>query len=227
MSKDITETGGATFPLSLVDTKLLNGSEIGFLRDNQKNFEKRFRTRQIFRSKFEMEASVLMDDEHPTPDSKYWQAIKEQNVQLQELIHLFYHEAKLLADREILEAELDELEDTLARISGKAEPFKVKKIRAFVKKKRVEIEENKFSFILNEKVAKERFREIREWEDIVQKLIPELKHGADDFGACHPERYLKRYEEKVKKIHFLGDANKLNIMQNYESFKKHVKELDE
>lgn len=228
MDKEIMETRGVSFPLSLVNTKLLDGSEIEYLKKNQKSYEKRFRTKQLFRSKFEMEASVLMDDEHPTPDSKYWQAVREQDVQLEELIHLMYLEAKLHADREILEADLEELLFVLDHIEdGPDVGFRGKRVSALIEKKRIEIEENKYAVILNIKVAKERFREIRQWEEIIQKLIPQLKYGTENFELCHPERYMKRYEEKIKKIHFLGDASKLNILQHYDSFKNHTKELAE
>ena len=117
----------------LRNAELVSLKDIDFLTDHKENFEKRLRTRSLFRSKFEMEAAVLRDDEHPTPDSKYWQAIGEQIVQLQELITLSYESGKLEADGDLLEAEIEELEDELASGVG---GYIDKKLRAQIKKKK-------------------------------------------------------------------------------------------
>jgi len=71
-------------------TQLIKPEDFEFLHEHIEEYEKRFRTRGIFRSKTEMIAGVLNDAEHPTADSKYWQAIGEQNVHLTELINLSY-----------------------------------------------------------------------------------------------------------------------------------------
>jgi len=51
-------------------------------------------TVQVFRTRTEMEVSVLQDLKHPTPDAKYWQAIREQNVMFTELVTLSYEYRK-------------------------------------------------------------------------------------------------------------------------------------
>ncbi|GEM_PF-4783689 len=105
MSKNDLTTHQFDIPKVLGDTNLLSAEDFTFLKDHSDQFEKRFRTRSLFRSKFEMEASVLNEDVHPTPDSKYWQAIGEQNVHITELISLSYQSKKMGKDLELKEIE--------------------------------------------------------------------------------------------------------------------------
>jgi len=84
-------------------SNLLKLEDVEFLKKHASEFEHRFKTRSMFRSKFEMEASVLSEDTHPTTDSKYWQAIGEQNVHITELISLSFSSKKLIKDIESLE----------------------------------------------------------------------------------------------------------------------------
>ena len=95
----------------LRNTELIKPEDFEFLHEHIDQYEKRFRTRGLFRSKTEMVAGVLNDFEHPTVDSKYWQAIGEQNVHLTELINLSYESKKMEADNELLIAEIEELND--------------------------------------------------------------------------------------------------------------------
>lgn len=204
----------------LKNTDLINTDEISFIKNHKNEFEKRLRTRSLFRSRFEMEAAVLRNDEHPTPDSKYWQAIGEQIVQLQELIMLSYENGKHEADLDLIEAEIEELEDNLLTAE---KDYEKKKIKAKIKKKRIELEQGEFGSVLQKKTAKERMKEIVTWEDIITKLEPQLKHGSEDFELHHPERYLKRYRIKMDRLEPAGEDN-ANIMAHYSSFLEHQPE---
>ncbi len=204
----------------LKTTGLINKSDYEFLKEHKENFEKRLKTRSIFRSKFEMEASVLNKDIHPTPDSKYWQAIGEQIVQLQELITLSFENGKHEADRELMEAEIEELEENLLDTNDNKK-YQEKKILAKIKKKKIEIEQNKFGDILQKKTAKERMREVMEWEEIIQKLEPQLKHGSEDFGLHHPERYLKRYKLRMENLNIVDSEARENVVSHYKNFSEH------
>ena len=202
----------------LKDNKLISDSNISFIVDHKEQFEKRLRTRSLFRSKFEMEASVLREDEHPTIDSKYWQAIGEQIVQFQELIILSFENGKHEADLDLLEAEIEELENELLTADKN---YEIKKIKAKIKKKNIELEQGKFNSVLQKKTAKERMKEIVTWEDIINDLEPNLTHGSEDFELHHPERYLKRYQIKMGHIDLLADDDKANTVSHYNSFLKH------
>ena len=58
-----------------------------------------FEHAQIFRTRTEMEVSVLDDLKHPTPDAKYWQAMREQQVHFSELVMLSYEYRKNQRER--------------------------------------------------------------------------------------------------------------------------------
>lgn len=205
----------------LRNTELIKPEDFEFLHDHVEDFEKRFRTRSLFRSKTEMIAGVLNDAEHPTADSKYWQAIGEQNVHLTELIGLSYEANKLQAECELLEAEIEELED---RVRKETNEFRIKKLKAKIKQKGIEIAQKQFSIVQSQKVAQERLREIRHWEDIIQQLKPHLKYGDEDFEAHHPERYYLRYENRMRNFEILEPEAKENVLKHFVAFKKLIEE---
>ena len=127
---------------------------------------KTWETVQIFRTRTEMKVSVLNDLKRPTPDAKYWQAIREQNVMFTELVNLSYEYRKKLVEIKKLERNLlketDDLEKELLRI---------------------EIEQNNWQIQNMERIAHDRIREILEWSAIKKELLPHLKYGNDDVNA--------------------------------------------
>ena len=46
--------------------------------------------KQMFRTKTEMEFSVLNDAKYPTNAAKYWQCVREQNTHMENLMHLSF-----------------------------------------------------------------------------------------------------------------------------------------
>jgi hypothetical protein len=129
-------------------------------------------TVQVFRTRTEMDCSVLDDVHFPTPDAKYWQSIREQNVHFCELVNLSYEYRKKAVELKKLQRdsanETDELE---------------------VELKQIEIEQTDWHMKQMERVAHDRIREILEWSDIKEKLIPNMKHGVDDVNAHQLESY--------------------------------------
>ena len=202
-------------------TQLIKPEDFEFLHEHIEEYEKRFRTRGIFRSKTEMIAGVLNDAEHPTADSKYWQAIGEQNVHLTELINLSYETKKIEADCELLSAEIEDLERKLIKEEDEIEK---KKLEAKIKKKKITLGQKQFGLTQSQKMAQERLREIRTWEDIIQQLKPQLKYGDEDFEAHHPERYYLRYAGRMKNFDILEPEAKENVAKHYMAFKKLIDE---
>jgi len=122
-----------------------------------------FEKAQTFRTPTEMRISVLDDIRHPTPDSKYWQAVREQNVMFQELVMLSYEYRKnaieikkLLRD---LDNESDDLECELIQ---------------------VEIEKKTFISKNQERTANGRIQEIIEWHVIKEDIAPQLAAGVNN-----------------------------------------------
>ena len=79
-----------------------------------------WRKRQVFRTETEMRLSVLNDGKHPTPASKYWQAVREQSVFFDNVMALSFeyrrNVIKLAQKEKELAEEKDELECDLLLI---------------------------------------------------------------------------------------------------------------
>lgn len=204
---------------------LVSKNDLDFLTKHQKQLEQRFVTRPIFRSRFEMEKSVLADDMHPTPDSKYFQAIGEQSVHLSELINLVYESQKLESDIDDLKLDIYEIEEEYSIIKNTED--EAGKIRLLNKKKRLnaELGQKQFSLLNQKKTAQERIREVKTWEDIIQKLEPQLKHGKDNFELHHPERYMLRYQKRSQYLDVMSPEDKVHTLSMLHNF-THANQLD-
>lgn len=198
-------------------TQLIKPEDFEFLNERVEQYEKRFRTRGIYRSRTEMVAGVLNDSEHPTVDSKYWQAIGEQNVHITELINLSYESKKIEADNDLLEAEIEELEGTIFNESSKIE---TKKLNAKLKKKKVELAQSQFGMTQMQKTAQERLREIKTWDEIIAQLEPNLEFGSEDFELHHPKRYYLRYAGRMQNFDQLEASAKESVLTHFKAFTK-------
>ena len=122
-----------------------------------------FEKAQTFRTPTEMRIAVLDDIRHPTPDSKYWQSVREQNVMFQELVLLSYEYRKNAIEIKKLQRDLnyevDNLESELLQ---------------------VEIEKKTFIGKNQERTANGRIQEILEWHVIKEDLMPQLAAGIED-----------------------------------------------
>ncbi len=205
----------------LRNTELIKSEDFEFLYDHIDQYEKRFKTRGLFRSKTEMIAGVLNDSEHPTVDSKYWQAIGEQNVHLTELITLSYEAKKLEADNELLEAEIEELVEKIENLKNCAKIISAKKSEAKLKKKRIELAQSQFNMTQQRKIAQERLREIKTWEGIIEELEKNLEFGDEDFEKHHAKRYLLRYQQRMENLQLMDPEARESVLTNYKAFVKH------
>ena len=111
-----------------------------------------FKKSQVFRTRTEMEVSVLNNIKFPTPTLKYWQAVREQNVFFGELVMLSYEYRKNLIKIKQLKIriinETDDLEKELLQI---------------------EMEKKMFMSKNQEKTAKDRIRELKAWSEIKER----------------------------------------------------------
>jgi hypothetical protein len=133
-------------------------------------------TAQIFRTRTEMLVSVLGDAKRPTPDSKYWQAVREQDVMLRELVLLSYEYRKNAV-------EIRKLRRDLQACTGALDAELVQ----------IEIEKKTFLAHDMERTARDRLREIREWSRIKAELRPHMKFGEEDVNAHQLEAMRQRY----------------------------------
>jgi len=198
------------------DADLIKTEDIQYLQEHRKKYQDRFYKRSFFRSDFEMKYSVLSDSVHPTIDSKYWQAIGEQAVHVQETILLGFEYQKSSADIEYTKAQIEDFEYQLSQ--DFEHEFNRKKIEAKLKKKQVQLREKEFGLVLQKKTAKERMKEIRNWDKIIEELEPQVKNGLDDFEKHHAERYIKRYGQKLQNLNLLEADEKDHVVKHFISF---------
>lgn len=163
--------------LSIIESsQILKADDFLILSELKPELQDMFLNVQIFRTRTEMEASVLNDLKHPTPDSKYWQAIREQNVMFQELVMLSYEYRKNQVEIKILERKLslenDDLEKELLQI---------------------EVEKKRFIGINQERTAKDRIRELKEWHEIKESLKPDMECGTDNVNTHQLVSYTLRW----------------------------------
>jgi hypothetical protein len=100
-----------------------------------------------------MRVSVLNDGKFPTPASKYWQCVREQNVFFENLIQLSFGYRKNLVEIKKLQRKLDEETNDLE-----------------LELLQIELEEKQYARANMELVAKDRVREIEHWSRIKTEL---------------------------------------------------------
>lgn len=181
--------------LSIIESsKILKHDDLQQLSELKNELQDMFLNVQIFRTRTEMEASVLNDLKHPTPDSKYWQAMREQNVMFQELVMLSYEYRKNQVEIRILEKKLktetDELEQELLQI---------------------EIEKKQFIGINQERTAKDRIREILEWHEIKESLIPNMECGTNNVNTHQLISYTARW---INQLIGMSEATSISERNN-------------
>jgi hypothetical protein len=197
--------------LSLIESSaLLNDADQKSISNLYPQLVKTWTTAQVFRTTTEMWVSVLNDTKRPTPDSKYWQAVREQDVFLNELVSLSYEYRKILLQIRKLERD--------AKIEN-----------GDIERELLELEIDHQRWISKqiERTAHHRAREITAWEEIKNELIPHLKYGTEDVNAHQLEAMRLRWMEEAKLVNehtppadatnILGlaqQANKLTPLRN-------------
>jgi hypothetical protein len=170
-------TGYDTQSLAIIDnSSILEKSDFDKILALKDELNHTFLHSQMFRTRTEMEVSVLNDIHFPTPDAKYWQSMREQNVHYNELVSLSYEYRKNIIEIKKLERQLESEEDDL-----EAELL------------RIEIDRKKFGKLQQERVAKDRIREIQQWHEIKKNLLPELSHGIDDVNEHQLLSYAREF----------------------------------
>jgi hypothetical protein len=175
-------------------SSILTEEELGLIVDLNDELVDNFLHAQIFRTRTEMEVSVLNDLKFPTPDAKYWQSQREQGVHFHELVMLSYEYRKNLVEIKKLERKLASEKDDLER-----------------ELLDIEIEKLKFISRNQERVAKDRIREIREWHEIKARLIPQMAHSLTDCDEHQLISYTRRF---VKQWLTAGDSGSPSERQN-------------
>jgi hypothetical protein len=144
----------------ITQSEILTRDDFKDLAKMSEELKETFVKVQMFRTRTEMEVSILNDIKHPTPASKYWQAVREQNTMFQEMVMLSYEYRKNLVEIKILDKKIEKEEDELERELLKIE-----------KEKKIFISKNQ------ERTAKARITEMKEWSDIKQREAKMMNSG--------------------------------------------------
>ena len=124
-----------------------------FLAELKEELQDTIQKVQKYRTETEMRASVLNDASHPTPASKYWQCVREQNVMYEQLRIQSYEyrrrEAKILG-----------MKDKIKKSKDKYEKMELQ----------VDMEEMEWSLENIKHSANDRVREIKLWSKIKEEL---------------------------------------------------------
>jgi hypothetical protein len=159
MATDLAKYSDQSFNI-IDNSSILEPSDFEKLANLKGELQETFLRTQIFRTRTEMEISVLNDLNFPTPDAKYWQSLREQNVMFSELVRLSYAYRKNIVKIKILQREFDEEQDELKK-----------------ELKQIAIERRQFESREMERIAKDRIREIQQWHEIKERLTPLLAYS--------------------------------------------------
>ena len=163
------------------DASILTRDDFQSLAEIKDELRQTWETAQVFRTRTEMQVSVLKDIKFPTPDAKYWQAVREQNVMFGELVNLSYEYRKNSVEIRKLQRVLIGLKDDLdGELIG------------------IEIEQKEWAARNMEREAHDRIREILQWSQIKKDLFPLMTHGQEDVDAHQLEALTIRLAEEAK-----------------------------
>lgn len=175
---------------------VLDAADASMLDHLAPELRQTWETVQIFRTRTEMEYSVLDDIRHPTPDAKYWQCVREQNVMFGELVGLSFEYRK---------NRVEQLKE-LRKIEGETDPL-ARELH------QIELDRLRYLGANMERVAKDRMREIQHWHEIKAALLPQMKHGAEDVDAHQSESLPIRFARQAAMVTSAAPpADRINLL---------------
>ena len=163
--------------------------------------------KQMFRTETEMRFSVLSDNKYPTKAAKYWQSVREQKTQFENIVHLSFDARNNSVEIEKLQREIKMEKDPLDK-----------------KLKTIELEQKLYNQASMELVAKHRMREVATWS----KLKKEFHDGSfddKDVDTHQAQSYLLRLREQQKTITpGTSQPEVFNVLGQLESLEKNIAE---
>jgi len=174
---------------------IITDDDFNALSDIKGELKETFLKSQIFRTRTEMEVSVLNDIKFPTDVSKYWQALREQNVMFTELVNLSYEYRKNLIEIKKLERDIECEEDDLEK-----------------ELKKIDIEKKTFLARNQERVAKDRIREVKQWSDIKNRCAKVMTE--DDLADVGNHQLISYTQRWIKQVMVMGENGSPPERQN-------------
>ena len=153
-----------------------------FLEDLKQELQDTHSKVQIYRTETEMRYSVLNDGRFPTKASKYWQAVREQNVFYTTLRAEAYQYRKLLVEIKKLERSIENEKDDLE-----------------LELLEIELEEKMWDKEERERNGADRVREIEHWSRI-KKELDDGSFDTQNVDAHQKESLKLQLQERAKNL---------------------------
>jgi hypothetical protein len=159
--------------------------------------------KQIFRTDTEMRVSVLNDNSFPDNSSKYWQVVREQNMQFEQV---------MLASFSMRRLQLNQLEIT-DKMEG-ATGIELARLQ-------IDLDENLFAIANLTQQIKDRVRELKLWETLKQELN-DGTFNTKDVNANQMDSLEKQLTNRMMHLTPGTDPNEVsNIMGPLKTLKKY------
>ena len=165
-----------------MELTILERKDSRVFQELQKELQDSWRKRQVFRTETEMRLSVLNDGKHPTPASKYWQAVREQSVFFDNLMALSF-----------------EYRRNLVRLKHKEQKLETEKNSFKRERLEIDIDEKRWIIEQQKQEARHRIRELEHWS----RIKAELDDGSFDTknpNTHQAESLSLRFEHDLKSL---------------------------
>ena len=197
------------------DVSILESNDMKSISKLTNELQRVFEVHQLWRTETEMRYTVLNDVSFPTPASKYWQCIREQNGFWEQLVQLSCDYQKTQGELELAEIDFDE-------IKGSS-----KKSNALRKIKDSEIKQKQFGLMQMRLQAHDRVREIKTWEKIKDELLKKGDFDINDVNKHQLDSYAKRWAEEMNVGRLTNQADLFrHAKANLETMQKEEKDGD-
>ena len=185
---------------------VLNQSDQKLFEDLRTELQDSWRKRQVFRTETEMRLSVLNDGKHPTPASKYWQAVREQSVFFDNLMALSFEHRRNLA----------RIDYKTQKLETETDPYKRQLLEIDIDEKRWVIDQQK-------QEAHHRIRELEHWSRIKAEL-DDGSFDTSDPNSHQAQSLPMRFEHDLKSLTpgtpFSESSNILGLVNTARKHKK-------
>jgi hypothetical protein len=142
---------------------------------------------QRWRTETEARVSVLGDYQHPTLASKYWQAVCEQGVFTEQLVHLAFDYRVKSEERAILQAE-----EALLRVEAEQAGTSLVQRSLLTARANIKaIEAERALYLLREMqlAAKDRLRELAMWSNLKAEVVALAEKRGQPFDTTNPDTH--------------------------------------
>jgi len=167
------------------DVSILEKDDMQSVSKLTKELQRCFEVKQLWRTETEIRFSVLNDVSFPTPASKYWQCVREQNVFWENLVQLSCDYQRQQGELELAEIEFDEIKG-----ASKKSQAQRKIIDAKIKQKQ-------FGLMNMRLQGHDRVREIKLWEKIKNELTDKADFDITDVNKHQADSYAQRWEKEM------------------------------